>query len=136
MNLFIDDISEDLAVEMLIFECNLRISDKVQKMYDDTDGIGTSVEDYVQKETLKKFNYNPENLAEYRRIGTKFSDSKRVRDSAFFLKYNIMEPVPKHLYKEAVDASLINLDKTPTNLFNFIDRSRDRPLVILAGSIS
>lgn len=130
--LSINDITEEIAINMIKYECRMRNSDEVQIMYDENK---INVEDYVQKETLKKFSYLPNqfNLNEYRKIGTKFYDNKNVMESAFFLKYNIIEDVPNVLYDTLEDAKLVKLNKENTNLFNFIS---DKPLVILAGSIT
>ena len=130
--LSINDITEEIAINMLKYECRMRNSDEVQIMYDENK---INVEDYVQKETLKKFSYLPNqfNLNEYRKIGTKFYDNQNVMESAFFLKYNIIEDVPNVLYDTLEDAKLVKLNKENTNLFNFIS---DKPLVILAGSIT
>ena len=126
------DLTEELSINMLKYECSLRNSDEIQKMYTEKK---PSIEDFVQRKTLSNFGYdvNEENLEMYRQIGTKFKGNEKVYDAAFFLKYNIMENVPEGLKEKIVDAKLINLDGSETSLFNFV---RNKPLVILSGSLS
>lgn len=136
--LSIGNIDEELAVKMLTFECDLRKSDKVQGMYDEKNSWkykGESIENFVQRETLKNFGYldSIENLGEYRKIGIKFWGNEKIRNSAFFLKYNIMEDVPKELRELVVDVKLNSLDGRSVNLFDFCG---EKPLVILSGSLS
>lgn len=136
--LSIDNINEELAIEMLTFECDLRKSDEIQDLYDIRFGKkreGESIESLVQRRTLKQFGYDEtkSNLTEYRKIGTKFWDNERVRNSAFFLKNNIMEDVPTELREQVIDVKLTSLNGKEVNLFDFCG---EKPLVILSGSLS
>lgn len=95
MNLLIDDLSFEIAKDMLIYECDLRKSKEIQELYtliqtkevDNTDIIENS----VQYLTLEKFGYDltKQNLKNYRMIGKKFGS--KISEYAFYLKYNIMK---------------------------------------------
>lgn len=140
LNLNIENITEKLAVDLLTYECDLRKSDEMQDYYsfleNSKGGKQEIVENFVQFKTIRDFGYVPdwESLRNYRKISEKFIDSEKVRNSAFYLKYNIIEPSTVKVGTHAQNVSLLTLDKIPCKLFDFI--KSPKPLVILAGSIS
>lgn len=138
--LSIDLIDEDLAVKLLKYECKLRKSAEMQDYYEflnETEkGREETVENFVQFKTIRDNNFKPtiKSLSEYRKISTKFYNSDRVKQSAYYLKYNIMEPGNLHLGDKAPDVPLLTLNKEKCYMRNFMTSSK--PLVILSGSIS
>lgn len=141
MNFDIEKLSEDTAVALLERECFYRKTEAFQRLYDKFEyykgTFNEAVEDMIQLLVLEEFGFLPtdENLKEYRLITSKFSESERVINSAFYLKYNIMKDEP--LIKEGspvCNVSLLNLEGNKTDLFS--QMSADKPTVILAGSIS
>ncbi len=138
-NLLINNLTLDQARQMLIYECKLRKSEKIQNLYTliQTGKIQDLelIENYVQYATIKFFDYEPseKSLKNYRMINSKFGS--QVTDYAFYLKYNIMKD---HLYPGSIvdtrDIKLIKYsDKTITDFKNI---SNGNLSVIFSGSIT
>lgn len=151
MNFDINKIELEDARKMLIYECNLRKSEIIQKLYtliqekkmEDSELI----ENYVQYQTLKYFNYDTtiENLKNYRQIAYKFGQD--VEDYAFYLKYNIMkEPLINGSQIDTKDLTVLTLNKDPVNFNSFFQRTEcastsfvnnnDKPILIFSGSLT
>jgi hypothetical protein len=138
----ISDITEDLAVALLRYECKLRKSDEIQDYYtfldNSEEGRRETVENYVQFKTIRKFGYDPtwESISEYRKMADKFSDSEKVRDAAYYLKYNIFTCGNLKVSDQSPDVGLVDLENKPCRLSEYLDTENNKPLVIFAGSIS
>ena len=141
MNFDIKKLSEKTAISILEKECYYRKSEAFQILYDKFEyhkgTFNGEVEDIIQLLVLEDFGFLPtkDNLNNYRLISSKYSESEKVINSAFYLKYNIMKDKP--LIKKNSDicnVSLLDLSGEKIDLFSQIKDNKQT--VILSGSIT
>mmetsp|Transcript_7207 Transcript_7207/g.10496 ORF Transcript_7207/g.10496 Transcript_7207/m.10496 type:complete len:122 (+) Transcript_7207:1280-1645(+) len=121
---------------MLKRENELRLSQDVQKRFEEAERSGSKtdwieVATQVQLEVLREFNVAESSLHAYRCAANKHGLS-------LYVKYNRAREGSLKVGAPSPDVSLISLeDDGTTRLQSLIDvQKADRPLVIVAGSIS
>lgn len=129
----------ELLIRMLVRENELRLSDETQAAY------AKHAEDFAQKEKITirvqrrvctefGFTHDMEEGLDLLRSATAlFPDDEEVKNSAHWLKYNIVAPCPLVLQQTIPDITLYTLDKKSMSLHQVVARSM-MPTVILAGS--
>jgi len=120
---------------MLKRENDLRLSDVVQHRFAEAERSGSAdwmvVADEVQKEVLVEFNVEPtqEALLAYRCAANKYGIS-------FYVKHNRSHEGVLKVGSEAPEVDLFSCDAaaTPTSILAL--QRLDRPLIVVAGSLS
>lgn len=137
----VDQIDRDLVIMMLQHEEELRYSDKYQDIYDDKiknpqNYSMTSVEINLHKEVLNHFGFSDsdQSIDQYQLIPSKYRNDEEVKSSAYFIRYNIMRDSDIIEGDQYIDVDLVDLEGKSCRLSQFC--SKERPLVILAGSIT
>ena len=90
------DAPKELILDMLTAECIRRMSDAIQKRYDELDeqGIsGSHLDIAIQRFVLEKFGFNTDdnNLLEYQKIPGMYADDEEVKAACFYIDLNIFE---------------------------------------------
>ena len=121
---------------MLKRENELRLGQEVQKRFEEAERSGSNtdwieVATQVQLEVLREFNVAESSLQAYRCAANKHGIS-------LYVKYNRAREGSLKVGAAAPDVSLISLmDDGTTRLQSLLDTQQaDRPLVIVAGSLS
>ena len=121
---------------MLKRENELRLSQSVQKRFEEAERSGSKtdwieVAEQIQLEVLREFNVSPKALHAYRCAANDHGIS-------LYVKYNRARKGDLKVGSKAPDVSLIHLEKDGTTRAQSLleTQQTDRPLVIVAGSIS
>ena len=128
--------SEDVVIAMLKRENELRLSKDVQLRFEEAEKSGSNtdwieVASEVQKEVLREFDVPEGALHAYRCAANKFPDI------ALYVKYNRARQGDLQVGSKAPDVSLISLeDDGSTRIQSLLELGKDRPLVLIAGSLS
>ncbi len=138
-------VTRDSVLALYRREQELRTSDEVQDLYDmyGRSGIRDSgstrpivVEDVVQWKVLMEFGYEATdaNLDQYRSLRALWQHDAEVRDAILYIRYDISKSATMAEGEPAVDVPLHTLTGGNTTLLSL--RQGDKPLVILAGSLT
>jgi hypothetical protein len=98
------------------------------------------IERLVQQAILREYGYadTDDNLAQYQQIGRLYTDDDEVMNSAFYLRLNIYSvyDIPKDGDRFHSDIDLISYPHNNKCNLGSLGGMGDRPLVILAGSLT
>ena len=123
---------------MLKRDNELRLSESVQKRFEEAERSGSQtdwieVATHVQLEVLREFNVSAKALHAYRCAANK-------HDISLYVKYNRAREGKLKVGTKAPNVELISLENDDTttlhSLLEMQQADTDRPLVIIAGSIS
>jgi hypothetical protein len=91
----------------------------------------------IQKHVLNKFGFNSteEDLKEYWKIPKIYWFDQEVKNSIFYMRYNIFEYSQIKIGESMPNCRLIN-QSYPHNIVELSKLQTQKPLVILAGSIT
>ena len=127
---------EGVVIAMLKRENELRLSQSVQKRFEDAERSGSKtdwieVAEQIQLEVLREFNVSPKALNAYR-------CAANDHDISLYVKYNRARKGDLEVGSKAPDVDLIQLENDGnTRAHSIVEMQRaGRPLVIVAGSIS
>jgi hypothetical protein len=125
------------VIDMLRFEQKVRYSPEIQKVYSAQYATGTrnvSIEKEIQKYVLKTFGYSDDQVEEYWKIPRLYWQDEEVKNSIFYMKLNIFTYGDVSVGDKLIDVPLYDFQ---TNSTVYLDTLyRDKPLVILAGSMT
>jgi len=139
MELQLNEVTREIILQMLLSEQKLRYSNDVQNLYDQ--GLNSTndpefIEKFIQKKVLEQFGFNTSDgsLKNYQSIGSYYENDTEIKNAIHYLRINIIKDCSLKMYQPCIDANLYTLDNKPIKLSHYYNQ--DKPLVILAGSIT
>lgn len=141
---FIDQVSRNDILKIVKEEQVVRYSKGIQEAYtqqfyslkhDNYERI--NIEQEIQKFILRKFGFNDtsHSLEEYWKIPSTYWNDEEIKNSLFYMKLNIFCYPKVNPNDDLVDAELIDF-QTNTSILLSTLHSKERPLIILAGSMT
>lgn len=143
----IQSVKRSQIIQMLSAEQKVRYSKGVQEAYTNlyhaqfkNPSIATtnfSIEKEIQKFILRQFGYKDDetSLKEYWKIPSTYWNDEEVKNSIFYMKFNIFQHSKVSVGDDIVDATLITYPSNQDVSLVSLQRP-DRPLVLLAGSMT
>ncbi len=139
MDFQLDQVERQIILKMLSDEQKLRYSDQIQDLYDqklNTINDSEFIEKLVQRNILQQFGFNISDLSirNYQAIGSYYENDEEIKKAVHYLRINIIKDCPIKENQQYIDTNLMTLDGKATRLSDY--HNNDKPLVILAGSIT
>ena len=129
-------------IEMLCYEEKIKYSDEMQDIYskqydenEDTVDKTLNLDVEIQRHVLETFGFlsTQENLKEYWRIPSLYKTHEEIKNSVFYIRYNIFDFNKINLGEKIPNCRLINTDYQETTMNTL---QTDKPLILLSGSIT
>lgn len=140
----LEDISRDKLIEIVKEEQKVRYSKGIQEAYTQQyyalkteNFVRINIEQEIQKFILRKFGFNDndESLKEYWKIPSMYWNDEEVKNSLFYMKLNIFQYSKVNVEDNLIDVNLIDYQTNNTVSLESL-QSKNRPLIILAGSMT
>jgi hypothetical protein len=145
IDFILENIERKYIIELLKEEQQIRYSKEIQEVYtkqyknsiNNPNYTRVNIEREIQKYILRKFGFNDDikSLSEYWKIPSTYWHDEEVKNSIFYMKYNIFQYPKMSVEDNMIDCSLVdyhtNQERTLSSL-----QTLGRPLVILAGSMT
>jgi hypothetical protein len=140
----ITKIDRKKILEMVSEEQKVRYSKEIQNIYTEEyyarknknyQEIGIEIE--IQKYILRKFGFKDDkfSLEQYWKIPSTYWNDDEIKNSIFYMKLNIFQYPKISIDDDLIDVTLI--DYSTNNEISLSSlKKRDRPLIILAGSMT
>ncbi len=124
------------VIEMLKYEETIRYSKEIQEIYTQQYkmGLNLPIEKEIQKHVLTHFGFDEACLEEYWKIPKLYWLDEEVKNSIFYMKLNIFTYGDLKVNDDMIDVEL--MEYATGNNVRLSDFSNDKPLVILAGSMT
>ena len=146
MEFIIENISKEMVIKMLQEEEKIRYSPQIQTLYteqyylmeNDPNIERLNIELEIQKFILKKFGYtdSDNSVKNYWKIPSKYINDEDVKNSSFYIKLNIYKFSSFQIGDNLIDTQLIDYKSKNNILLSELQNDINKPLVILAGSIT
>jgi len=143
MEFIVSEIPIYKIIEMLSYEEKIKYSDDMQEIYskqyyESKDVVNKllNLDVEIQRHVLETFGYlsNENNLKEYWKIPGLYKDNEDIKNSVFYIRYNIFEFNKMKIGKKIPPCRLINTENKEIQLNSL--HNNNKPLVLLAGSIT
>jgi hypothetical protein len=141
----INSISREKILEMVKEEQTVRYSKGIQEIYtlqfnnisNNKNYERVNIEREIQKYILRKFGFKDDidSLEQYWKIPSTYWHDEEVKNSIFYMKYNIFQYPKVKIDNELIDVPLINYNTDDIINLSSLQKTK-RPLVILAGSMT
>ena len=138
-------ISREKILEMVKEEQTIRYSKGIQDVYtlqfnnisNDANYERVNIEREVQKYILRKFGFKDDNnsLEQYWKIPSTYWHDEEVKNSIFYMKYNIFQYPRVKINDDLIEVPLVNYATNDIIHLSSLQQP-ERPLVILAGSMT
>lgn len=144
MEFKINFVNRDKILEMVKEEQIVRYSNQIQEVYtmqfyasQNKNYTKINIEQEIQKYILRNFGFNDNNesLQEYWKIPQTYWNDEEIKNSIFYMKYNIFQYPKINLEDNLIDVPLISYKTNSINLLSSL-QTPNKPLVILAGSMT
>lgn len=144
MEFKINCVNRDKILEMVKEEQTVRYSNQIQEVYtmqfyasQNKNYTRINIEQEIQKYILRNFGFKDdyESLKEYWKIPSTYWNDEKIKNSIFYMKYNIFQYPKINLEDDLIDVPLINYKTNSINLLSSL-QTPNKPLVILAGSMT
>uniref|UniRef100_A0A6C0H5H2 Uncharacterized protein n=1 Tax=viral metagenome TaxID=1070528 RepID=A0A6C0H5H2_9ZZZZ len=135
----ISNVPRNTILEMLKKEQEIKYSKEIQDIYTlkfyNKSTVNIDIE--IQKFVLKQFNFtdSKKSLHNYWKIPSTYWNDNEIKNSVFYMKYNIFQYTSLMIDDSIVNCNLIEYPtKKSVSLFDISNQTK--PLVLLAGSIT
>ena len=141
----INCVTREKVLEMVKDEQTVRYSKGIQEIYTEQYYASSNNPNYklvniereIQKHILRKYGFTDDetSLSGYWKIPSTYWNDEEVKNSLFYMKYNIFKYPSVKVGDQMIDIELLDY-KTNKNVSLSSLQRADRPLVILAGSMT
>jgi hypothetical protein len=141
----IENINRNTILEMVKEEQKVRYSKTIQQAYTDQYYAQKNNPEYkvvrieidIQKFILRQFGfkYDTNSLNEYWKIPSMYWTDEEIKNSIFYMKLNMFQYPKISIDDDLIDTQLIGYSSNNKILLSSL-QNQDRPLIILAGSMT